>query len=88
MAEDLLSLISAGKIEVGTVLYHAGRQDRTRAVTAVVVDRGLRVRGQIYPTPSAAAKVFAGRPVDGWIFWRLPNGELLDAMRSEHRRPA
>jgi Restriction Enzyme Adenine Methylase Associated len=85
MAEDLLTLISAGQLPEGTVLHHRGR-DQARNVKATVVSGGIRFEGAVYPTPSGAAKVVTGAPVDGWAFWKLPNGERLDTLRSAQYR--
>ncbi len=93
MAEDLISLISSGKLRVGTTLLHRGRPGRSTHpgrstdATATVVEEGLRMRGRIFSTPSGAAKAITGKPVDGWIFWHLPDGAPLDSLRSDRRRP-
>ena len=83
MAENLLQLITSGKLPSGTTLHHQGRQHATRTVTATVVADGIRYSGRTYSSPSAAARTITGRPVDGWIFWKLPSGELLGSLRGE-----
>lgn len=80
--EELLALISSGRLAVGVTLFHQARRHRDRNVTATVVKEGLRVRSEVYGTPSAAARAITRKPVDGWIFWRLPNGQRLDSLRS------
>jgi hypothetical protein len=84
MAENLLTLISDGRLPEGTVLHHVGRgkTSASRGVTATVVRGGIRLRGEVYSTPSAAAKAVTGLPVDGWAFWKLPTGERLDSLRT------
>jgi hypothetical protein len=82
MAENLLQLITSGKLRGGTTLHHHGRQHALRAVTATVVANGISFGGRTYSSPSAAAKAITGRPVDGWIFWKLPTGEQLGSLRS------
>lgn len=78
----LKDLIAAGRLRVGTQLHHPARRHPERAAEAEVVRDGLRVRGQTYPTPSGAAKaVNGGKPVQGWLFWKLPDGRHLDALR-------
>jgi hypothetical protein len=37
--------------------------------------------GRNFATPSAAAKEVTGKPVDGWLFWKLPDGRSLDSLR-------
>lgn len=82
MADNLLALIALGKLRPGAELHHKGRRLSGRTVTATVAENGIRFRGHTFTTPSAAAKVVTGRPVDGWIFWRLSSGEPLDSLRS------
>ena len=87
MAEDLISLIRSGKLRVGTILLHRGRSGGYTDATATVVEGGLRMGGRIFSTPSGAARAITGKPVDGWIFWRMPDGDPLDSLRSDRRRP-
>lgn len=84
MAENLLTLISDGRLPQGTVLHHVGRgiAPNSRDVTATVVRGGIELRGKVYPTPSGAARAVTGSPVDGWAFWKLPTGERLDSLRT------
>jgi Restriction Enzyme Adenine Methylase Associated len=88
MADDLLTLIRTGKLPSGTALRHRFVRVPKDAVTSTVVDDGIRVKGKIYTTPSAAARAITGAPVDGWLFWKLPTGEPLGALRTEVRRIA
>lgn len=81
MAVNLLSLIMSGKLPIGTVLHHKGRQYSGHAT---VTEAGLRVGGRTYETPTGAAKAITYGEVDGWIFWKLPSGEPLDTLRDEH----
>lgn len=82
MAVDLQNLISAGKLPKGTVLTHTPRRYAEREAKATVVDQGIRLGTRVYSTPSAAAKAITGKPVDGWLFWRLPDGRHLGDLRS------
>ena len=86
MTEDLLTLIRTGRLKEGTVVHHQSRRDQARNVTATVVRGGIRLEGAVYPTPSGAAKAITGAPVDGWAFWKLPNGERLDSLRTTRYR--
>ena len=87
MADDLISLIRSGRVPVGLKLVHPNRPHRSEDVTVIVTELGLRVRGRVFATPSGAAKVYTGKPVDGWTYWRLPDGRRLDSLRSDRRRP-
>ena len=82
MADDLRDLIRSGKLPIGTTLEHKGRIYTDRTVTATVVESGIRLHGQVFKTPSGAAKAVTRKPVDGWSFWRLPDGRPLEALRS------
>lgn len=81
MADDFHNLIRSGKLPVGTTLEHKARIYSDRNVSGTVVDGGLRVRGRVYTTPSGAAKAVTRKPVDGWSFWRLPDGRQLVSLR-------
>jgi RAMA domain-containing protein len=81
--QQLLDLIRAGKLSTGINLHHVGRRRRDfRDVQAEVVSQGLKVRGRVYSTPSAAAVSVTGKPVDGWLFWKLPDGRNLGSLRT------
>jgi hypothetical protein len=78
----LLGLIATGRLRVGTTLHHRGRQSSGRnGLEATVVKDGIRFDGRVYRTPSAAAKSVTGKPVDGWNFWRTPDGKQLSELR-------
>jgi hypothetical protein len=79
--DELLTLIRTGRLSVGTTLRHSARSRHERNVTAKVTQDGIRVGGRTYDTPSGAAKAVTGKPVDGWLFWRLPSGESLASLR-------
>lgn len=83
MTENLRALITSGKLPSGTELYHRGRPNSARTVTATVAEYGIRFRGRTFDTPSGAAKAVTGRPVDGWLFWKLPSGEPLSTLRAD-----
>jgi hypothetical protein len=79
--ETLEALVREGKLQVGTELHHSGRLYPDRSITATVVKDGIRLRGQVFPTPSAAAQEVTGNSVNGWLFWHLPDGTNLGALR-------
>jgi len=82
--DELRDLILHGRLKIGTALTHPGRAYPD--AHAIVVEGGIKVRNSVYTTPSAAARAITGRPVDGWGFWRLPNGERLDSLRPPERQ--
>lgn len=80
---DFREMVAIGLIAPGTVLY--GRGDRSQ--TAVVrADGSLLVNGEVRTSPSGAGRVYLGRQVNGWIFWRLEDGRRLAELRPEFHR--
>jgi hypothetical protein len=65
---ELADLIGAGLIEEGASLCARGRRAAGRTA-AVLSDGSLEVDGVRYASPSGAARVVAGRNVNGWGFW-------------------
>ena len=66
--------------EVGTVfvrIYKKRGEKKSRKLELKVVKVGNRIRykfeGNVYHTPSEAAKSLLHYEVDGWIFWRMDN---------------
>ena len=58
---ELSELVRSGRLKEGTVLYHATRRYPDRKAEATVEQGGgLRVRGTVYPSVSAAAKAVDG----------------------------
>lgn len=78
----LADLIATGSLPVGTKVHHQARRRRHKAVEATVVREGLRLGSHIFSSPSAAAREVTGAPVDGWFWWKLPDGNPLDTLRS------
>jgi len=84
MAETLPDIIKAGKLKPGTKLVHtwSPRSGEPDSVAQVVAG-GLQAKGEVYSTPTAAAKAFNGwRATDGWSYWKLPNGQYLGSLRA------
>ncbi len=81
-----MSLIMSGKLPSGTELHHQGRRYVARTVTATVAKDGIRFGGQTYLSPSGAARAITGRPVNGWVFWKLPSGKPLGTLRTNLAR--
>ena len=80
--EQLQALVQEGKLQVGTELHHVSRRYPDRALTATVVEDGISLRGEVYASPSGAARSLTRTAVDGWTFWRLPDGRQLGDLRS------
>ena len=85
MATRLLSrVIADGRLPIGSELYHASRLHPERAVTGRVVSGGIEVNGQVYPSPSTAARAVTHSAAEnGWTWWRVrdtgrPLAELRD----------
>jgi hypothetical protein len=88
MTDNLQGLIRDGKLRPGTKLHHTGRRFPPGAAEAKVEAGGIRLHASVYRTPSAAARAITGKPVDGWAFWKLPDGKPLDSLRSERSKSA
>lgn len=79
---SLKELVARGAVVPGTLLTarygdHSGR-------TATVTDDGsVLLDGVTYDSPSGAGKAVLGRTVNGWTFWRLPDGRRLREARQD-----
>ncbi|TQM61724.1 DUF4268 domain-containing protein [Humibacillus xanthopallidus] len=75
----LRDLVATGHLPVGTIL--TAREGNYEGRSATVTSDGLlEMDGKTYDTPSGAGKEVLGRAVNGWTFWRLPDGgKLMDA---------
>ena len=81
-ATELQEMIRSGRLPAGTKVHHRGRESSGRSgLEATVVEDGIKFEGRVYRTPSAAAKSVTGAPVDGWNFWRMPDGRQLADLR-------
>jgi RAMA domain-containing protein len=83
MVKTLRDLIDSGALSPGTKLHHPFRNHVL--AEAVVVKGGIEVQGRVYGSPSAAAKSLTGKAVQGWLFWKLPDGRPLNSLRSGDR---
>lgn len=79
----LRDLVASGDLAIGTVLIarDGNYEGRTATVTA---DGLLELDGTTYDTPSGAGKEVLGRAVNGWSFWRLPEGGKLMDVRQKY----
>ena len=83
MRVTVQDLLQHGYLEAGTVL--TAETDGTCAI--VTEDGQLKLGSETFPFPSTAAKrvVGLGISVNGWEFWRLPNGDQLNVLRKRLR---
>jgi hypothetical protein len=65
----IADLISAGLMEPGTTLYARKAHDYRPAT--VLPDGRIDVDGEIFDSPSGAAKMVTGSATNGWWFWKL-----------------
>ena len=80
---NIKELIQNGKIKPGTQI--------TMTKKGVTIDASIKGNGsietsdgQIFKSPSGAAKAFnGGKPIDGWLAWRLKENHriTLDSFR-------
>lgn len=87
MMISILDLISQGLLKPGDTLIYK-RRSLGKKHTAVVRSDGTLVTedGVIHKSPSGAAKHFCGRPVDGWIAWKIENSRVsLGALREKYK---
>src|SRR5260370_15164699 len=83
---ELFEFIRGGQLLPGTHLYHPARIYREREVDAIVERGGIRVKGKLFASPSAAAEAVVGSPVNGWFFWRFEGSwERVTSPRELHR---
>ena len=80
-------LISRGLLKPGDILIYK-RRSSGQKYTAVVQSNGTLATedGVIHKSPSGAAKHFSGRPIDGWLTWKLGNSRVsLAALRYKYK---
>jgi hypothetical protein len=63
-------LIAAGLLEPGTTVY-AKRKAHAGRTATILPDGRVDVDGEIFDTPSGAAKFIVGHSENGWAFFRL-----------------
>lgn len=81
---EVKDLLRAGLLSEGTVL--TARPGTWGQRTAIVTGDGrVEVDGRRYDSPSGAAKHVRGGAANGWYFWRLSDGRMLQDVRSAYQ---
>ena len=78
--------MSAGRLVPGELLVWS-KKSSPKLLEATIQPSGLieTQDGKLHRTPSGAARWLIGRPVDGWLVWRLKrNGLSLDRIRESY----
>ncbi len=78
---NIKDLIESGKLQAGASL---SMKKHGKIISAVVTAEGLikTSDGQLHKSPSGAARSFnGGKPIDGWLAWKLEDGSKLDSLR-------
>ena len=83
---DIEKLIQSGKLNIGSVLIWQRRSLKTRHRAVILNDGKLQTDdGVKHNSPSGAAKhLNGGKPVDGWIAWKLENSGISLAKLREN----
>ena len=80
---SLGQLIAAGLLAAGTELV---ARDPGKPTARVTETGWLTVDGEDYETLSGAGKAVLGHGVNGWYYWRLPDGRRLLNLRDDYLR--
>lgn len=70
---SLFDLIGSGLLEQGTTLYARRRAHAHRTAT-VLADGRIDIDGNVYDSPSGAAKAITGKQTNGWRFFLVEPG--------------
>jgi hypothetical protein len=78
---SIKDLIDSGKLQVGTNLT---MKKHGNIISALVTQEGFikTSDGKLHKSPSGAARSFnGGKPIDGWLAWKLEDGSKLGSLR-------
>ena len=78
---SIKDLIDSGKLKVGANLT---MKKHGKIISALVTQEGFLKTsdGQLHKSPSGAARSFnGGKPIDGWLAWKLEDGSKLGSLR-------
>lgn len=79
---EVKHLVKAGLIAPGTSISATYRE--YVGVTAVVTADGLiDLDGKQFASPSGAGRYLHKKPLNGWLFWTMPDGRRLAEVRAE-----
>jgi len=80
---SLKELLKLGKLREGEDLVWNRRSLKVQHRARVLADGVIQTAdGAVHKTPSGAARhLNNNKPVDGWIAWKLSNGEPLGSLR-------
>lgn len=71
-------LVGAGIIPAATVVYGGGDP----SIQATITDEGdFEVDGEVYDSPSGAAKAVLGHQANGWPYWRTKDGRRINSYK-------
>jgi hypothetical protein len=75
---NLKELIEKGIVPVGTKIFMTKKGNTINA--EILKDGHIKTTdGKIYKSPSGAARAHnEGKPIDGWIAWKLVNDKKLN----------
>jgi hypothetical protein len=85
MMSNLVDLINAGSIIAGEELIWKRRAEEQAHIAVVNLDGSISTSdGMKHRTPSGAARhLNGGRPVDGWLTWKLKRtGRSISTLRN------
>lgn len=72
----LAAQIKDGRVKAGTEINHGEH----RAV--ITAEGSFSIGGETFTSPSTAAShALGGRAANGWVWWRLPDGQKLETVR-------
>lgn len=72
----LAAQVADGRVKAGTEINHGEH----RAV--ITADGAFEIAGERFGSPSTAAShALGGRAANGWVWWRLPDGQKLETVR-------
>jgi hypothetical protein len=78
---NIKDLIESGKLQAGASL---SMKKHGKVISAVVTIEGFikTSDGKLHKSPSGAARSFnGGKPIDGWLAWKLEDGSKLGSLR-------
>ena len=80
---NLSEIVSSGKLQAGDELIWVRKSLKVKYIAILLNDGKIQTAdGVIHKSPSGAAKhLNGGKPVDGWLAWKLSTGKSLGSLR-------